>query len=79
MGNETAFRSKAGDEVVDATLKLVPGAEHPVVGTHPVTGRKYLYVNSEFTSHIVQMSKSKNRAILDLLVAHCANPNFTMR
>jgi taurine dioxygenase len=79
MGDETAFRSKAGYAVVDATLALAPGAEHPVIGTHPVTGRRFINVNSEFTDHIVQMNRSESDAILDFLYAHCANPNFAMR
>lgn len=79
MGDELAFRSKAGDEVVDKTLKLVPGATNPVIGTHPVTGKKFINVNSEFTSHINELSKAESRAILDFLVAHCANPNFGVR
>lgn len=79
MGNETAFRSKAGDAIVDATLALVPGAEHPVVGTHPVSGRKYLNVNSEFTDHIVQMSRPESDAVLGFLVSHSTNPNFALR
>ena len=79
LGDETAFRSKAGDAIVDATLKLVPGANHPVIDVHPVTGKKFINVNSEFTSHINEMTKDESRAILDFLVAHCANPNFEVR
>jgi len=79
LGDETAFRSKAGDAIIDATLKLVPGANHPVIGVHPVTGKKFINVNSEFTSHINEMTKNESRAILDFLVDHCANPNFEVR
>jgi len=79
LGDETAFRSKAGDEIIDATLKLVPGANHPVIGTHPVSGRKFINVNSEFTSHINEMTRAESRAILDFLVDHCKNPNFSVR
>ncbi len=79
LGEEKAFRSKAGDEIVDRTLELVPGANHPVIGVHPTTGRKFINVNAEFTSRINELTATESRAILDLLVAHCANPNFAVR
>ena len=37
---------------------------------HPVTGQKYLYVNSAFTSHIVQLSRDESQALLQQLFRH---------
>jgi taurine dioxygenase len=79
MGDEQAFRSKAGDALVDAALALVPGAEQPLIGEHPVTGRKFINVNSEFTDHIISMTRAESDAILNFLYAHCTIPNFAMR
>lgn len=79
LGDEMSFRSKAGDDLVDRTLAIVPGATHPVIGVHPETGRKFINVNAEFTSHIIEMTKAESKAVLDFLVAHCANPNFAVR
>jgi taurine dioxygenase len=50
--------------------KVFPAAEHPVVATHPVNGKKYLYVNSGFTSHIVQLSRTESDAVLQHLFRH---------
>ena len=79
LGSEVAFRSKAGDDTVDAVLAEFGETVHPVVAVHPVTGRRHLNVNAEFTDHIVELSPTESRAVLDLLVAHCANPNFALR
>ncbi len=56
-----------------------PSALHPVVRTHPVTGRKALYVNSAFTRKIKGMSLPESQAILGFLYHHMATPEFTVR
>jgi taurine dioxygenase len=50
--------------------KTFPATEHPVVARHPVTGAKFLYVNSAFTSHIVQLSREESQAVLQHLFRH---------
>jgi len=47
-----------------------PQAEHPVAPIHPVTGRRFLYVNSTFTSHFPQLTRYESDALLDLLIRH---------
>jgi taurine dioxygenase len=56
-----------------------PRAEHPVVRTHPETGRKALFVNRMFTSRIVQLKKGESEVILEMLFRHIENPEFQCR
>lgn len=56
-----------------------PPVVHPVVRTHPVTGRKALFVNGNSTTHIVGMSERESEAILRLLIDHVRDPLFQCR
>ena len=56
-----------------------PAVEHSVVKRHPVTGRKVLYVNTAFTTRIVQLSESESRGVLDILFNHINTPDFHCR
>ncbi len=59
--------------------KATPPVEHPVVRTHPETGRKGLFVNRNFTSHIKGLSRIESDGILALLYQHIEQPEFTVR
>lgn len=50
--------------------KVYPNAEHPVAPIHPRTGRRYLYVNSAFTTRIVQLTQDESDSLLALLFRH---------
>ena len=73
---EHVYRGRYG---VDDTGKTFPKAEHPVVRTHPVSGRKALYVNSGFTTRIVQLERPESDAVLQFLYRHVETPEFHCR
>jgi alkyl sulfatase len=54
-------------------------AQHPVVRVHPESGERALFVNPNFTSHIVELSRQEGRHLLAMLYEHLANPEFTVR
>lgn len=57
---------------------LVP-IEHPVVRVHPETGRRSLFVNPGFVSHIAGVSDAESRHLLDLFYAHITKPEHIVR
>jgi len=59
--------------------KGFPRAEHPVIRTHPVTGRKALFVNGNFTTRINGLSKLESDALLQMLCRHAETPEFHCR
>ncbi len=56
-----------------------PPVRHPVVRTNVDTGRKALFVNRNFTSHIADVPKRESEAILAFLYEHLTQPEFQVR
>lgn len=52
---------------------------HPIVKTHPVSGRKALYVSPTYTTHIEGVDPAESDAILAYLHAHCQHVKFVHR
>lgn len=60
-------------------LAKAKAATHPLVRVVPESGRKCLFVNPGFTSHIVGMHPAESAALLNFLFAHCTQPEFIYR
>jgi taurine dioxygenase len=67
------------EEEIAAFDRKYPTVEHPVIRTHPETGRKAIYVNAGFTQHIVGMEKAESDALLAHLYAQAAIPEHQCR
>lgn len=73
------YRSHNARDNIDDRGRVYPQAVHPVVRTHPQTGRKALFVNRTFTVRINEVPEAEGRAILAYLYDHAERPEFQVR
>lgn len=64
-------------ELSDEQREKTPSVTHPVVRTHPATGRRGILVNEGHTTHIVGMPEDESQALLQELWDHTTKPDFT--
>lgn len=78
-----SFQQSFGRAMDDATrarfAEEYPDPIHPVIRTHPETGRKGIYVNSAFTVEILDMEPEESRRLLELLYRQAAIPEHQVR
>jgi len=75
---EARYRGDAGIRYTWSDV-ITEEVEHPIIRTHPETGRKSIYVNAMFTQRIRGLSPIESDAILAMLYAHATRPEFTCR
>ncbi|HXZ07636.1 MAG TPA: TauD/TfdA family dioxygenase [Paraburkholderia sp.] len=76
---EPTYRERNRLRGIDDTGRRFPKASHPVVRTHPETGRKGIFVNPNFTTHIDNVPAAESEGILRLLFERFASPEFQVR
>ena len=59
--------------------KTYPKAVHPVIRTHPVSGRKSIFVNEMFTTRILGLAREESDAVLEFLFRHVQRMEFQCR
>lgn len=71
-GPPAVFMKMSGKDATDWVT-------HPVIRTHPETGRKAIYVNVAFTKKFTGMTTDESRPLLEWLFERCHRPDFTCR
>ena len=78
--NHSKVHNSAGvrrPEFADVTdPSKAPGVKHPIVRTHPVTGRKCLYLGRRLNSYIFGLSLDESEALLDEIWAHTCQDKY---
>ena len=78
--NHSKVHNSAGvrrPEFADVTdPSKAPGVKHPIVRTHPVTGRKCLYLGRRLNSYIFDLSLDESEALLDEIWAHACQDKY---
>ena len=77
--SEHLYSGRYEDRGVNRDNIKMPVANHPLIRTHPITGKKAIYVNRTFTTGIKGMNKNESSSILDFLFEHCEHVNFQIR
>ena len=78
-GFKESLSEPGGRERLSDALKANPPVIHPVIRTHPITKRKLIYVNTLFTSPIIELKKTKSEKLLKFLFDHIQKEKYICR
>lgn len=78
-GFRHSLAEPGGWERLGEAVRANPPVRHPVVRTHPRSGRKALFVNRLFTTHIEGLREAESDAVLRFLFEHLETPEFSCR
>ena len=80
-GSPQKAQSWKGDnwERMEISRQANPPIIHPIVKTHPISGRKSLFISESFTASIVGLCEGESEGLLGILNRHCARPEFQCR
>ncbi len=78
-GFRESLAEEGGRERLAAAVAANPPVRHPVIRTHPETGKKLIFVNSLFTTHIEGMRQKESDALLAFLYEHITTPEYSCR
>ena len=77
--SDHVYPGRYADLGADEEAVATPSAVHPVVRTHPETGRRSLFVNPSFTVSIDGMESNDSDELLTEIHQHCTRPEFQIR
>jgi taurine dioxygenase len=72
------WQDEAGRQRFEQIKALAP-VDHPVIRTHPVSGRKALFVNEGYTTRLLGVERKESDALLNYLFDHLRTPEFQIR
>ncbi len=78
-GFKESLAEEGGRERLADVVAANPPVLHPVIRTHPETGKKLIFVNSLFTTHIEGMRPKESEALLNFLFEHIETPEYSCR
>jgi taurine dioxygenase len=77
--SEHFYRGRYKNENNGEVVKEYPSAIHPVIRTHPETGKKAIFVNKFFTTRIEDLEPQESKSVLDFLFTHIEKTEFQIR
>ena len=72
---DTAMQLRPGASL-DMDIREIPGPSHPIISTHPETGRNMLFLGRRHSAYVNGCALDESEALLDTLWAHCTQPSL---